>query len=1739
MANTLTLTTASGQTLARHSLGQSPLRIQAVDNVYYQLNDDNGLAIQNVQAGRAGNDLLISVPGEAPITVENYFLFDETGLKNPLLGLQSNGQYLAYPIADSVPIATVHQLAEEMAMTSTTSAPVPPAAIVAGVLGIGAAGIALASGNNNNDSPAAPQQPQTPFDPNNNSPTPTPNPTPTPTPTPNPNPNPNPNPTPNKAPTDIALSTNNIMEGKDGATVGQLTTTDPDANDTHTYTVSDNRFEVINGELKLKAGQILNFTNEPTITLNITSTDSGSLSTSKTFTLNVQDDPNYPAPPQPGNRAPTDIALSANNIMEGKDGAVVGQLTTTDPDTNDTHTYTVSDSRFEVINGELKLKAGEILNFTHEPSISLTITSTDSGSLSTSKTFTLNIQDDPNYPAPQPPGKLGVYVPAPLTDFVANVTAATYGAKGDGQANDTAAIQKAIDAAEAAGGGIVDVPAGTYMLDAVNNRLHLKSNVILRLDDHAVLKAIPNDQDLHDIIRIRNVDNAHILGGTLQGERDAHQGTTGEGGHGIRIMASTNVVIEGVTARDMWGDGIYLGKDANFPTQNENITIYNVTLDNNRRQGLTVTHAKGVKVFDSEFLNNNATEPKSGINLEPNANQNISDVDIRGNTFSGNNIGFLVANNQLNTRVTDVTFENNTLTGNPRDAIILRGLEGGKIINNIIHQDPDADRASDSGGIRLYNGILRDANPDPRPTTNVDISGNTLYGGTIMPRETTGNTIHDNQFKAAVFIRGEAKAGETLTAAVYDGSQFDENNVTYQWYANGQAITGANGKTYDLLEADKGKVISVAVQFRDNAGEQESASSAQTAPIAEGGAGNQNQAPSDIQLSSSTLMEGQAGIAVGTLHTTDPDANDTHTYAVSDNRFEVVNGTLKLKAGEILNFTHEPSIPLTITSTDAGNLSTSKDFTLQVQDDPNYPAPAQSAAEVFAQTHLAGKTYEIVDNLAQAKAAANANSALHYIVISDGEHHAILQKNLEGYTSDVAYNVSNLNITRPGTQFMGMAGWSADFGKAGYVPLVAFMEDHQAKNISAIVNSKDNADNAVMYAARLLNLGVEMPVQGQYEITQRIVISNNVKYLHGNGSTITVGAGVTESALKFRTASTHSEIDGLVLDMNGQAVRGILGQGVKHIVLSNNTITNTYKMEAIAMSALWTSQGTTTGLDDITIRDNHIKLPHGEMASGAWTAIQVAGNSTGELVNGRWVTKAYATAENLARIQAVDPTKNTLQELQKIYDHAQADDANNIWWGTFTKGVGTIPATHPDMAATNITIQGNTIEGGRYGIGLVNVDGALVSSNYLSDNTRAVSAQNNNTNIIIENNLFSDFLSAGILLGYNSDDNTVRNNILTSSKFVGQAPVIIDQGSENNHVHNNRIIVSWQNKPANEAGIGDQFLYAGSDVSNNRFIDNVASGIVDKSGIGIEAIWDKASAAGESASYVGSPNFPLHYNGGNGAGNNVVVRGNIIAPESKVPGVYLGADTSKGWNRASTSDPGYLYPERDIVGHLNDLELRDNVLLGNASTEHIREHESADGRAKVNGDTDMTQSGGVVHEESVIIRGETAYSIASHTLDDSVNHLILLGNNALEGTGNAHANILLGNQGDNQLYGQAGNDVIDGGYGQDTLHGGAGADIFLFQSRVDGKNIDTIADFSRDEGDKIALSDVIFGDRQGDWFAAEGEAKTQDTRILQKGNALYYDADGSGQRAEIQFATLDNGVRLQEDDFIHYVNLIV
>jgi len=132
---------------------------------------------------------------------------------------------------------------------------------------------------------------------------------------------------------------------------------------------------------------------------------------------------------------------------------------------------------------------------------------------------------------------------------------------------------------------------------------------------------------------------------------------------------------------------------------------------------------------------------------------------------------------------------------------------------------------------------------------------------------------------------------------------------------------------------------------------------------------------------------------------------------------------------------------------------------------------------------------------------------------------------------------------------------------------------------------------------------------------------------------------------------------------------------------------------------------------------------------------------------------------------------------------------------------------------------------------------------------------------------------------------------------------------------------------------------------------------------------------------------------------------------------------------------------------------------------------------------------------------------------------------------------LNGGDGADTLDGGNGIDRLDGGLGADALIGGSGADTFVFSTILGGGNIDVITAFSIAD-DTIELSVSIFsgiapGALAADAFHIGATAADANDRIIYDSatGALYYDADGNGAGAAVQFATLAPGLALTSADF--------
>ncbi len=287
----------------------------------------------------------------------------------------------------------------------------------------------------------------------------------------------------NEAPTGIALSGNTVAENSPtGTVVGTASTTDPDAGDRHTYSLTNNaggRFAIdgTTGQITVANGSLLNYDAASSHTITIRTTDAGGLARSQTFTINLSN----------VNEAPTDLSLSANRVAENAaNGTVVGTVSGTDPDAGDTRSYSLTDNaggRFAINSstGVITVANGSLLDYEAASGHSVTVRITDAGGLTYNETFTITVTN-----VNEAPTDLALSANT-VVENAANGTAVGTVSGTDPDSGDTRTYSLTNNAggrfAINSGTGVITVANGTLL----NYEAATSHNVTVRVTDRAGL----------------------------------------------------------------------------------------------------------------------------------------------------------------------------------------------------------------------------------------------------------------------------------------------------------------------------------------------------------------------------------------------------------------------------------------------------------------------------------------------------------------------------------------------------------------------------------------------------------------------------------------------------------------------------------------------------------------------------------------------------------------------------------------------------------------------------------------------------------------------------------------------------------------------------------------------------------------------------------------------------------------------------------------------------------------------------------------------------------------------------------------------------------------------------------------------------------------------------------------------------------------------------------------------------
>ena len=411
------------------------------------------------------------------------------------------------------------------------------------------------------------------------------------------------------------------------------------------------------------------------------------------------------------------------------------------------------------------------------------------------------------------------------------------GAKGDGTTDDTAAIQKAINEVAEANGGIVHIPAGTYMINATTDPdgskcvngdglwktmgeggLEVRSNVTILLDPDATLSVIGNSSFAYNVMRLFNVKNVNVLGGTIEGDRHRHKITTtwhrdnngdpyefaGEWGSGINLAHADTVTIKGMTIKDCWGDGIMafnIGQNDGLAPSN-NVTIEDNTFNHNRRQGTSLGNVTNVIVRHNLFENTVGTGPAAGLDIEPSeAAMVASNIKVIDNYFYHNNGSGVNVFAQKDYKVSDITIENNTFEGNDQNWILGQIAMSG-VKNTLVRRNYALNPSwSKWMAIVMTNVSNMEISENYLPYNQISISADSsdMLGGIAH----SSGTIHDNF--AELY---------QIDTNIHDVTQ-DNNYLSTDIPSELKAVVGADTVLADKITKRSDRITNQRLVFHD------------------------------------------------------------------------------------------------------------------------------------------------------------------------------------------------------------------------------------------------------------------------------------------------------------------------------------------------------------------------------------------------------------------------------------------------------------------------------------------------------------------------------------------------------------------------------------------------------------------------------------------------------------------------------------------------------------------------------------------------------------------------------------------------------------------------------------------------------------------------------------------------------------------------------------------------------------
>ncbi|MBG6143774.1 mannose-6-phosphate isomerase-like protein (cupin superfamily) [Labrenzia sp. EL_142] len=709
---------------------------------------------------------------------------------------------------------------------------------------------------------------------------------------------------------------------------------DADVSDTVTYSVDDNRFVVSgDGVVTIADGVKFDAESEGSIDITVTAESTDGSKSEETFSIDVTNIID---------ETPTDIETAGGAIDENSSaGAVVATLSTTDKDAGDIHTYSITNDPsgcFEIVGDEIRVSDGAKLDHERADTHTITVQVTDAAGLTYSEDVTITVNDVNEAPAALVLNANTEADFSAVDGYTSSASISDRGLESDSNvfslsfttADDVTTPQTLFETGGNVYGLNVVIEDGRINVYAGDgNDLELSAEITPGTEYNLALELDKNSDTLtllmSDELPLNEMDTSNSLADMQTGWTDHDW----DGGNHIGVGTIGGGSSQGNTGGDFLGtingDGLSVYANAGLEDYLKPL------VDENSASGTVVATLSTVDEDEGDTHTYEITDDPSGsfeivgneIRIKDGASLDHEAADSHTITVQTTDSEGLTHSESVTIAIGDVNEAPTALvlnTDNHADFIAWDGFTSGTSIS-------DMGLESDSNVFSMSFTTASDVSS----TQTLFETGGNVYGlnvvienGRIHVYAGEGNNLElsaeispDTEYNFALELNKDVDTISLLLSSVLG---LGEMNVSNSLVAQQTGWTDGDW--------DGGNDLGVGTIAGHSQGH--IGGDFLGTINGEGLSVYANATLSDFM--GGTVTENSSGATVGALSVSDPDAGDTHTYTVSDDRFEILGGSLRLKSGESIDFESEPSVEVSVTATDAGGLSVTETFTVTFDD---------------------------------------------------------------------------------------------------------------------------------------------------------------------------------------------------------------------------------------------------------------------------------------------------------------------------------------------------------------------------------------------------------------------------------------------------------------------------------------------------------------------------------------------------------------------------------------------------------------------------------------------------------------------------------------------------------------------------------------------------------------------------------------------------------------------------------------